>query len=402
MIDQNIRALLEAGKVDEAKSIVKERQEETKPEMVSRHKMMPNLLAVPRSMGVDQRKAAEDARIAAARAAFEKLNGKAPEKKVNKRVQMLAHALGQAPQNPVKPEKEAEVKKVKVSEDTIRAYWAKEMRAGKVTRLEALARINDELLAYGLRVPPGTPKEPDFHDTVEIQMPTVSEKGEKAAKMVELAYIVADSSQGMRVSRTSVESTAVARTAVQMILDGTTRAVSVERGVFLTLIHRDSLGQEYAVKRQWMESEAKAQAAGQKALMEGLPRRKTCPECKGMGRVLAGYGSTPCPECLKPCPPNKCGGPDCPKCDGGGEYGCGNVPDEPLMVHGFWSAPELRAQMVVGRHEGRLVDRGVLALEKPLPVDRVKPRPVNTGKGNYNRHPQWQRVGQTKVTFSRG
>ncbi len=399
MIDATIRTLLEAGKVEEARALVRARQEETLPEDTVHRSSLPNYFPV---LSAGQRKAAEDARIAQAQAEFlnKSKSGKGKGNMSNRKD--IPSVVTVAPAMTVIPAvaKPVVVPKIRLTEDDIRKAWGKRLRAGEVSRTAALAGIDKDLRAHGWRRDPSEPEVREELPEIPVEMLNMAAEV-KPEKMVELRYHKPDVVEGVRVLRMSVEKSAVARTATQLILDGTTRGVMLERGVILTLIHRDERGAEYAVQRKWYESEGKAQEAGQKALAEGLPRRKMCPNCRGLGRVWA-CGSTPCPDCLRPCSEKTCGGPECKRCDGGGEYGCGQVDDEPLMVHAFWSGPELRAQMVVGRHEGRLIDRGVLALDKPLPVDKPKRKAESSGGKSSNRHPQWQKVGQTRVTFSKG
>lgn len=191
--------------------------------------------------------------------------------------------------------------------------------------------------------------------------------------------------------------------AVKLAQDGS-RRVRPAVGVVLTLVHKREVTDpvtgkvteaEFSVGRKYFDTEIKAHEHGAKVLAEGLPRRKQCPECKGMGRVID-YRNTSkvCGSCETACNPNTCTADASCKCRGEGSYGRGTVDAEPLKVHAYH----------VSRDVERDGSRGVLALDRPLPAEKPKPKGGSVGgKGNHSKWATWQKnATTTKVTFSHG
>lgn len=181
------------------------------------------------------------------------------------------------------------------------------------------------------------------------------------------------------------------------------RVVRLETGVILTLIHTRRITdpvtghvtcQDFSVGRRYFPDAVKAHDAGAKALANGLPRSKSCPCCKGMGRVHDNRTTSKvCPECATEC--KTCEGSACTKCRGEGSYGRGNVPDAPLKVDAIH----------VGRDLTRDGHRGVLAMDRPLSAQPVIPsrKAGAITTGGKPASGAWQsRAKTTQVTFSGG
>lgn len=354
----------------------------------------PSSIVASRPMTTSEIKAAEDARLALVR----QMVGKMTPAFVGKPATPGQTQSNKSPKRDKPARMKAETPVIErieplppavPTEDAIRADWSRRMKAGEVDRTAALVGINTDLIRYGHRKVAGTVEKPNeaamnvHHTEPPRLLMEIAAKAEASSrqytapvpegdKAVTLSYTIPDAYLGRKDVRVVVESIQAARKAVEVIMNGTTKAVKLDRGVVLTLIHRHANGIEYAVKRSWFATADKAQEAGTKALAEGLPRRKQCPKCRGMGRVTLNAKPAHCPECLTEC--KKCK-EDC-RCRGEGVYGTGTVPGEPMAVHAFWHSDEVKAQMVVGRHDGKLIDRGVLALDKPLPVDKPKHKSI--------------------------